>query len=202
MQFTKKIVFFSIYCNRCSISLKFYIPWILSSAGCSRQQTHSLCIVMIWHHSQEHQNLKAETSVSNLTRYRPFIGDDKKICFLEWPPLKIKHCILVYMYLWAVISFVFYKQINITNLPLSQFSFFSSFRIFSIVRPRKLLYMAIDGVVRCFVFMWSEALNFIWMWFYFLFVYIYSSCLLLFQAPRAKMNQQRSRRFRASKETK
>ena len=34
--------------------------------------------------------LEAETSVSNLTQYKLFIGDDKKICFLEWPsPLKL-----------------------------------------------------------------------------------------------------------------
>ena len=31
--------------------------------------------------------LEAETSVSNLTQYKRFIGDDKKIRSLEWPPL-------------------------------------------------------------------------------------------------------------------
>ena len=30
--------------------------------------------------------LEAETSVSNLTQYKLFIGDDK-VCFLEWPTL-------------------------------------------------------------------------------------------------------------------
>ena len=35
--------------------------------------------------------LEAETSASNLTQYKLFIGDDKKIRFLEWPsPLSQK----------------------------------------------------------------------------------------------------------------
>ena len=51
-QFTKKIVvFFSIYYNRCSTSLKIYRFNLFSSSGCSRQQTHSPCVGMISHRS-------------------------------------------------------------------------------------------------------------------------------------------------------
>ena len=59
-------------------------------------------------------------------------------------------------------------------------------KIFAIVRPRKLLYMAIDGVVSVIFFFFNS--------------YKILIILLVSQAPRAKMNQQRSRRFRASKE--
>lgn len=65
-------------------------------------------------------------------------------------------------------------------------------RLFNIVRPRRVLYMAIDGVVgrlrrrRAAMFLWPMLIP------------NAPSCCL--QAPRAKMNQQRSRRFRASKE--
>ena len=38
------------------------LPWVLSSSGCSWQLTHSLCVVMIWHRSQEHQNVPSTGS--------------------------------------------------------------------------------------------------------------------------------------------
>lgn len=49
-------------------------------------------------------------------------------------------------------------QVHIAKLPFSSDGAFSKalvffFRIFSIVRPRKLLYMAIDGVVRQALFL-------------------------------------------------
>lgn len=62
--------------------------------------------------------------------------------------------------------------------------------IFSLVRPRKLLYMAIGKFYFIFVVLISLCENQI------------SSIVLLVDgvAPRAKMNQQRSRRFRAAKD--
>lgn len=60
-------------------------------------------------------------------------------------------------------------------------------RLMAIVRPRRVLYMAIDGVVSRYLL-------------YDKFMIIYYNTHII-KAPRAKMNQQRSRRFRASKET-
>lgn len=63
-------------------------------------------------------------------------------------------------------------------------------RMLNIVRPRKILYMAIDGVVSISV------------WNIILFICkLVTRSNLISKAPRAKMNQQRSRRFRATKET-
>ena len=62
-------------------------------------------------------------------------------------------------------------------------------RVFSIVRPRKVLYMAIDGVVR-----YRQVKSFS--------ISLCFKCILSLykKAPRAKMNQQRSRRFQSAKE--
>lgn len=65
-------------------------------------------------------------------------------------------------------------------------------RLFNIVRPRRVLYMAIDGVVSDFERQKPRS--------FFFPVQTNQLCFYLRQAPRAKMNQQRSRRFRASKE--
>ena len=43
------------------------LPWnLFSSSFCSRQQTHSLCVVVIWHRSQEHQNVPSNRSFTTL----------------------------------------------------------------------------------------------------------------------------------------
>ena len=113
-------------------------------------------------------------------------------------------------FLLVVIYGIFHLIIFNSHYPLqsiSSSSFFFFFRIFSIVRPRKLLYMAIDGVVRGTLPVYLSICYKIYI-FSILAIYdnIYACLSLIFsfllQAPRAKMNQQRSRRFRASKETK
>ena len=109
--------------------------------------------------------------------------------------------------LLIVIYDIFHLTIFNIHYPLQSISIFF-YRIFSIVRPRKLLYMAIDGVVRGTLLVYLLICYKIYIYFSILLIYdnIYECLSLIFsfllQAPRAKMNQQRSRRFRASKETK
>ena len=116
-----------------------------------------------------------------------------------WPYL-----LLVVIYgVFHLTIFNHYPQQSISTFLLLFFLFFF-YRIFSIVRPRKLLYMAIDGVIRgtlpvyiliCYkIYFFLRCISLIY-------DNIYAGLSLIFslQAPRAKMNQQRSCHFRASK---
>jgi len=71
-QFTTN--FFPVTATNAVQAFKILPSSLFSASGCSRQQTHFLGIEC---------TLEAEASVSNLTQYKLFTGDDKKIRFLE-----------------------------------------------------------------------------------------------------------------------
>ena len=114
-------------------------------------------------------------------------------------------CYWPYLLLVVIYDIFHFTMFNI-HYPLQSISIFF-YRIFSIVTPRKLLYMAIDGVVSS-ILLYLLIYHKIYIYFSIL-AYLCNICAclslicsFLLQAPKAKMNQQRSHCFRASKETK
>ena len=82
--------FFSINCVRCSVSLKLFLPFCLDS-GCSRQQTHSLCVDIVSHRSQVHQNVPSNRSFTSSVSLSLYIFRIRNTFWLKPVRLNISH---------------------------------------------------------------------------------------------------------------
>ena len=70
--------------------LKILPSILFSFSGCSWQQTHSLCVGMIWHHSQDHQNVPSNQLFTSSILLSPSSGLGTR-SGSKWLRLKISH---------------------------------------------------------------------------------------------------------------